>query len=179
MKFIKTFKEHKQVSEALMLHIEEGLDLTTSFFRLGSDAYCQLFEEVKQYWDEGNIILKGPSGWMAKNLEVGKAAIYKPRGGNDKKVKLDSPERGGNKKFIVYRNSGRTDKEGNIIAKKIEWGDPGLSVKNDDPGAAASFWARHQCDQKKKMDPDKAGFWACYGPTLFGKALGLSSTEPW
>ena len=22
--------------------------------------------------------------------------------------------------------------------------------KNDDPGRAASFWARHQCDQKKK-----------------------------
>ena len=87
----------------------------------------------------------------AKNLEVGKKAIYKDRkSGRTKKVKLDSPERGGNKKFIVYRNTGRTDKEtGEIVAKKIEWGDPGLSVKNDDPGRAKSFWARHQCDQKK------------------------------
>ena len=174
MKFVKTFEDFNQVSPALKAHIEEGLDLTNSFFRLGSDAYIQLFEEVKQYWDKNNIILKGPSGWMAKNLEVGKPAMYQ-----DKKVKLDSPERGGNKKFIVYRNTGRTDKEGNVIAKKVEWGDPNLSIKNDDPGRAASFWARHGCDKMEKMDPNKAGFWACYGPTLFGKQLGLSSDQPW
>lgn len=174
MKFIKTFEDWNQVSPELKAHLDEGLDLTNSFFRLGSDAYTKLFEEVKQYWDKDNIILKGPSGWMAKNLEVGKAAVYQ-----GKKVKLDSPERGGNKKFIVYRNTGKTDKDGNIKAKKIEWGDPKLSVKNDDPGAAASFWARHQCDLKKKMDPDKAGFWACYSSVLFSKQLGLKSDQPW
>ena len=181
MKFIKSFSEWDNVSEELKAHIEEGLDLTNSFFRLGSEGYTKLFEEVKEYWDKGNIILKGPSGWMAKNLEVGKKAIYRDReSGRTKKVKLDSPERGGNKKFIVYRNTSRTDKEtGEIIAKKIEWGDPGLSVKNDDPGRAASFWARHGCDKKEKMDPNKAGFWACYGPTLFGKQLGLKSDAPW
>ena len=179
MRFIKTFEDWKNVSPELKAHIEEGLDLTNSFFRLGSDAYVQLFEEVKQYWDKGNVILKGPSGWMAKNLEVGKDAVYKPRGGKQIKVKLDSPERGGKRKFIVYRNSGRTDKEGNIVAKKIEWGDPERSVKNDDPSRAASFWARHGCDKMAKMDPNKAGFWACYGPTLFGKQLGLKSDQPW
>lgn len=174
MKFIKTFEDWNQVSPELKAHLNEGLDLTNSFFRLGSDAYIKLFEEVKQYWDKDNIILKGPSAWMAKNLEVGKDAVYQ-----GKKVKLDSPERGGNKKFIVYRNTGKTDKDGNIKAKKIEWGDSKLAVKNDDPKAAASFWARHQCDLKKKMDPDKAGFWACYGPTIFGKQLGLKSDQPW
>ena len=181
MKFVKSFKEYEGVSEALKMHVDEGLDLTNSFFRLGSDAYCELFEEVKQYWDKGNVILKGPSGWMAKNLEVGKKAIYKDRkSGRTKDVKLDSPERGGNKKFIVYRNSGRTDKEtGKIVAKKIEWGDPSLAVKNDDPGRSASFWARHGCDKMTKMNPEKAGFWACYGPTLFGKQLGLKSDNPW
>lgn len=179
MKFVKTFEDWDQVSPALKAHIDEGLDLTNSFFRLGSDAYTKLFEEVKQYWDKDNIILKGPSGWMAKNLEVGKDALYKERGGRAKKVKLDSPERGGNKKFIVYRNTGRTDEGGNIVAKKIEWGDPKLTVKNDDPGAAASFWARHQCDLKKKMDPDKAGFWACYSSVMFSKQLGLKSDQPW
>ena len=174
MKFVKTFEDFSQVSPELKEHIERGLDLTNSFFRLGSDAYIQLFEEVKQYWDKDNIILKGPSGWMAKNLEVGKPAIYQ-----GKKVKLDSPERGGNKKFIVYRSTGKTDPDGNTKAKKVEWGDPNLSIKNDDPGRAASFWARHGCDKMEKMDPDKAGFWACYGPTLFGKQLGLSSDQPW
>ena len=179
MKFIKGFKDWESASEGLKAHMNEDLDLTNSLFRLGSDAYVELFEEVKQYWDKDNIILKGPSAWMAKNLDVGKDAIYKPRGGNQKKVKLDTPDRGGNKKFIVYRDSGRKDKEGNIIAIKIEWGDPKLTVKNDDPGRAASFWARHGCDKMKKMDPMKAGFWACYGPTLFGKMLGIKSDMPW
>tara|TARA_B110000879_G_scaffold102412_1_gene138424 strand:+ start:338 stop:877 length:540 start_codon:yes stop_codon:yes gene_type:complete len=179
MKFIKTFEDWNGVSPELKAHVEEGLDLTNSFFRLGSDAYSRLFEEVKQYWDKNNIILKGPSGWMAKNLEVGTKAVYKPRGGNQKNVKLDSPERGGNKKFIVFRNSGRTDKEGNIIAKKLEWGDPSSTIKNDDPGRAANFWARHGCDKMAKMDPTKAGFWACYGPTLFGKQIGIKSDQPW
>jgi hypothetical protein len=73
-----------------------------------------------------------------------------------------------------------TDDDGNIIANEITWGDTsGLSIKNDDPKASASFWARQQCDLKKKMDPNTAGFWACYAPSLFGKQLGLSSTEPW
>ena len=175
MKFIKTFEDWQGVSPELKAHLEEDLDLTNSLFRLGSDAYCKLFEEVKQYWDKGNIILKGPSGWMTKNLEVGKPAIYQ-----GKKVKLDSPERGGKKKFIVYRSTGKTDKDGNVKAKKIEWGDTtGLSIKNDDPGKAASFWARHKCDTAAKMDPNKAGFWACYGPTLFGKQLGIKSDQPW
>ena len=181
MKFVKDFKDFDKVSEELKYHIDNGLGLDDTIFRLGSDAHGKLFEEAKQYWDKGNIVLKGKSGWMAKNLEVGKKAIYKDRGsGRTSNVKLDSPSRGGDKKFIVYRNGGKTDEKGNIIAKKIQWGDTsGLSIKNDDPGASASFWARHQCDQKKKMDPNKPGFWACYAPSLFGKQLGLKSTQPW
>lgn len=179
MKFVKGFKDFDKVSEELKYHIDNGLGLDDTVFRLGSDAHAKLFEEVEQYWDKGNIVLNGKSGWMAKNLEVGTKAVYKPRGGNQKNVKLDSPTRGGNKKFIVYRNSGRTDKEGNIIAKKLEWGDPSSTIKNDDPGRAANFWARHGCDKMAKMDPTKAGFWACYGPTLFGKQLGIKSDQPW
>jgi len=178
MKYVKKFKDFP-VSENFEYHMDNGLDITNSVHRIGSDAYKELFEETKKYWDENNIILSAKAGWMAKNLEVGTKAIYKPRGGNAKEVELDSPQKGGNKKFIVYRNSGKTDKEGNIVAKKIEWGDKKLTVKNDDPGRAKSFWARHKCDTKAKMDPNKAGFWACYGPSLFGKQLGLSSTEPW
>jgi hypothetical protein len=174
MKYVKTFEDF-QVSEGFRYHMDNGLDITNSVYRLGSDAYKKLFEETKKYWDEGNVILNDKATWMAKNLEIGKKAIHKGR-----KVELDTPKRGGDKKFIVYRNSGKVDEKGNIIAKKIEWGDAsGLSIKNDDPEAAASYWARHQCDLKKKMDPDTAGFWACYGPSLFSTQLGLQSDEPW
>jgi len=174
MKYVKTFEDF-QVSEGFRYHMENGLDITNSVYRIGSDAYKQLFEETKKYWDEGNIILKDKAAWMAKNLEIGKPAIYDGR-----KVELDTPKRGGDKKFYVYHNSGKKDDDDNIIAIRIEWGDgTGLSIKNDDPGAAASFWARQQCDTKERMDPTKPGFWACYAPSLFGKQLGLSSEEPW
>ena len=174
MKYVKTFEDF-QVSEGFRYHMENGLDITNSVYRIGSDAYKQLFEETKKYWDEGNVILKDKAAWMAANLEVGKKAVHDGR-----EVELDSPKRGGDKKFYVYHNSGKKDKDGNIEAVKIEWGDAsGLSIKNDDPEAAASFWSRQQCDLKKKMDPLKPGFWACYAPSLFGKQLGLSSTDPW
>jgi hypothetical protein len=174
MKYVKTFEDF-QVSEGFQYHMDNGLDVTNSIYRLGSDAYKSLFEETKKYWDEGNVILKDKAAWMAKNLEVGKKAIFDGR-----QVELDTPRRGGDKKFIVYHNSGKKDEDGNIIAKKIEWGDAsGLSIKNDDPEASASFWARHQCDLEKKMDPNTAGFWACYASTLFSKQLGLSSDNPW
>jgi hypothetical protein len=174
MKYVKTFEDF-QVSEGFQYHMDNGLDVTNSIYRLGSDAYKSLFEETKKYWDEGNVILKDKAAWMAANLEVGKDAIFDGR-----QVELDTPRRGGDKKFIVYHNSGKKDEDGNIIAKKIEWGDAsGLSIKNDDPEASASFWARHQCDLEKKMDPTTAGFWACYASTLFSKQLGLQSDEPW
>lgn len=180
MKFIKSFTDYSKVSEGLRYHIDNNLDLTDSVYRIGSEAYKNLFEEVKQYWDEGNIILKDKAAWMSKNLEVGKKAIYHDRDSDrDMTVELDTPKRGGDKKFYVYHNSGKM-KDGEIIAIRIEWGDTsGLSIKNDDPEASASFWARQQCDSTGRKDPKTAGFWACYAPSLFGKQLGLSSTSPW
>ena len=179
MKYVKGFNDFV-VSEGFRYHMENGLDITNSVYRLGSDAYKQLFEETKKYWDEGNVILKDKAAWVAANLEVGKKAKFKTEDGMMIDVELDMPSRGGDKKFQVYRDGGKKDDDGNIIAKRITWGDTsGLSIKNDDPKASASFWSRQQCDLQKKMDPDTAGFWACYAPSLFGKQLGLSSEEPW
>ena len=124
MEFAPQFNP-SMTSEGLRKHVEEGLGIPDSFFRLGSEAYLDMFQEVKAYWNKNNVILRGPTKWMVENLEVGEPAIYKGQ-----KVFLDVPFRGGRKKFIVYHNSGKTDKNGNIKALKIEWGDPNLSVKN-------------------------------------------------
>ena len=169
-------KKSKKPSKDLQKHLDMGLDLTNSFFRLGSKKYTKMFKEVKAYWKAGNPILKGPSEWMVKHLDVGTEAVY-----NGETVLLDIPKRikGGKKKFVVFHDSGKKDKDGNIKAMKIEWGDPTKTVKNDQHGRSVSFWKRHQCDMKKKMNPKKAGFWACYGPTLFAKQLGLVSDMPW
>jgi hypothetical protein len=169
----------EKTSEAFQYHVNNKLSLSNTIFRTGSEAYKNLFEEAKTYWDSGNVILKGKSGWMSKNLEVGKKAMYKTEDGKMIEVELDTPARGGEKKYYVYHNSGKTTDDGEIIATRIEWGNPGMPIKNDDPGAASSFWARQQCDLKKKMDPSTAGFWACYAPSLFSQELSLSSDAPW
>ena len=71
-----------------------------------------------------------------------------------KKVKLNNPVRGGDKKFYVYV---KNDK-GNII--KVSFGDStGLSIKRDDPERRKAFRARHNCDQKK--DKTTPGYWSC------------------
>ena len=116
MYFTRCFNDDKKADNYCSIMMSKFEDASWSI-----PVKIKLFEEVEQYWDKGNIVLNGKSGWMAKNLEVGKKAIYKDRkSGRTIKVKLDSPKRGGNRKFIVYRNTGRTDKEtGEIVAKKI------------------------------------------------------------
>ena len=47
MKYIKTF-EDIEVSEGVRYHMDNGLDITNSVYRLGSEAYNNLFEETKK-----------------------------------------------------------------------------------------------------------------------------------
>lgn len=71
-----------------------------------------------------------------------------------KSVDLNSPKRGGSKKFYVYVKSDA----GNV--KKISFGDTsGLTSKIKNVKARKAFSARHRCDTKK--DKTKAGYWAC------------------
>ena len=58
MKFIKDFKGFDKVSEELKYHVDNGIGLDDTVFRLGSDAHGKLFEEAKQYWDKGNHGIK-------------------------------------------------------------------------------------------------------------------------
>lgn len=87
-----------------------------------------------------------------------------------KKVKLNSPKRGGPKKYYVYTKN----KKGNVI--KVSWGDTtGLKTKANNPGAVKSFVARHDC--KNKKDKTKAGYWACRTPRY--KSLGVKGGQWW
>ena len=77
------------------------------------------------------------------------------RASKDKKV-LNKPFRTskGPKKFSVYV---KNDK-GNIV--KVNFGDPNMEIKRDDPARRKSFRARHQCD----TNPGprwKAKYWSC------------------
>ena len=73
----------------------------------------------------------------------------------DKKVKLNKPFRtpGGPKKFSVYV---KNDK-GNVV--KVNFGDPNMSIKRDNPERKKSFRARHNCDNPGPKW--KARYWSC------------------
>lgn len=75
------------------------------------------------------------------------------------KVKLNKPKRGGSKKFYVYVNSNKKNSDGEIVAKKVSFGDKNMSIKRDDPKARKNFRARHNCADK--TDKTKAGYWSC------------------
>ena len=61
----------------------------------------------------------------------------------------------GPKKFSVYV---KNDK-GNVV--KVNFGDPNMEIKRDDPARRKSFRARHGCD--KNPGPKwKAKYWSCY-----------------
>lgn len=73
-----------------------------------------------------------------------------------RKVKLGKPFRTpkGPKKFSVYV---KNDK-GNVV--KVNFGDPNMEIKRDDPARRRSFRARHKCD----TNPGprwKARYWSC------------------
>ena len=80
----------------------------------------------------------------------GKSSEYQGR-----KVTLNKPFRtpDGPKKFSVYV---KNDK-GNVI--KVNFGDPNMEIKRDDPARRRSFRARHKCDTAK--DKTTPRYWSC------------------
>ena len=84
---------------------------------------------------------------------------------NGREVELNSPKRGGSKKFYVYVKNNK----GNVI--KVEFGDTsGLKAKINDRSAAKNFASRHRCDTKN--DRTKPGYWSCRLP-MYAKELGF------
>ena len=186
-------KESVEVSEELQYHIDNGITLTNNVFRMYSEKYFNLVNEVRELWNEGKIGLNEEDTLMVesdlgKKVKIGKNYIYldapyvyeteteedilteaEHRG---KKVNIGKPFRtpGGPKKFAVYVKS----KSGGV--KKVTFGDPKLKVKNANKKAAKSFRARHKCSEKK--DRTTAGYWSC-SIGRYAKQLGLSSSNSW
>ena len=51
-------KENVEVSESLQYHIDNGLTLTNNVFRVYSEKYFDLINEVRSLWKDGKISLK-------------------------------------------------------------------------------------------------------------------------
>ena len=72
-----------------------------------------------------------------------------------RKVKLGKPflTPDGPKKRSVYVKNG----SGNVV--KVNFGDPNMSIKKDNPARRKSFRARHNCDNPGPKW--KARYWSC------------------
>lgn len=176
------------VSEGLKYHLDRSIALHDNVYRIYSEAWFDLVDEVRELYEKDLIALDDDDADLVES-DIGKVAEYKGR-----KVRLDAPfpvkERmdeavykgkkvslgkpfrtpGEGKKFAVYVKT----KSGRI--KKVRFGDPNLTVKNDNPARAKSFRARHKCSEKK--DREKAGYWACR-IGRYAKSVGLKSSKSW
>ena len=187
MKLVKDTK----VSDNLNYHLKNKLSLCENAFRIYSDAYFNLINEVRDLYDQDLIEVNDED---AELLETDIGTVVEHNGEvffldvpfseqdeinesekGKKNPPLNKPMRtpGGPKKFKVYVKtpSGRI--------KMVRFGDSkasGLSIKNDSPARAKSFRARHKCSEKK--DRTKAGYWAC-NIARYAKSVGLKSSRPW
>jgi hypothetical protein len=181
--------ENVNVSDDLKFHLDNSISLSENVFRIYSDSFFNLINEVRELYYEGAIELEDEDVWLVESdlglsvtLDNGKTVWLdapfeieetlteiKHHGKN---VKLNSPFRtpGGPKKFAVYV---KTPGGG---VKKVTFGDPNLRVRNASKARAKSFRARHKCDQKK--DRTTAGYWSC-NVGRYAKQLGLSSSNSW
>jgi len=80
---------------------------------------------------------------------IEEAAEYQGR-----KVTLNKPSSGDVKKFKVYVKN----EKGNVV--KVNFGDPNMEIKRDDPARRKSFRARHNCANPGPKW--KARYWSCY-----------------
>lgn len=68
-------------------------------------------------------------------------------------VELNKPMAGDTKKYQVYvRNN-----KGNVV--KVNFGDPNMKIKRDNPERRKAFRARHKCDTAK--DKTTPRYWSC------------------
>lgn len=73
---------------------------------------------------------------------------------NKENVQLNKPTRGDVKKYKVFVKDPST---GNV--KKVNFGDPNMEIKRDNPERRKSFRARHNCDTAN--DKTTPRYWSC------------------
>tara|TARA_R110000796_G_C14448274_1_gene423118 strand:+ start:216 stop:947 length:732 start_codon:yes stop_codon:yes gene_type:complete len=113
------------------------------YFTTENMSISTSFNEIKAICEDENINLR-----LRKTEKVNLVE-------EKKTPKLNKPFRtsGGPKKFSVHvRNA-----KGNIV--KVNFGDPNMEIKRDDPNRRKNFRARHNCADK--TDKTKAGYWSC------------------
>jgi hypothetical protein len=93
-------KENVEVSDALQYHIENDMSLTNNVFRVYSEGYFNLVNEVRDLYNEGKIDLNYKDKLMVESDLHKKFAVYtKSKTGGLKKVTF------GESKLVIKESS--------------------------------------------------------------------------
>ncbi len=177
------------LSEGLRYHIKHNVGIDMNVFRPDSEAFFDLFSEVRKLSKLGLYKLNESEKELIEETEIGEFGYYE---GNrvpldfpmlyeedeifeaeykGKKVELNKPKRGSPKAY-VYVNSGKKNKDGTIKVKKVSFGSSLPDAMGDSPAhkkRRKSFGDRHNCADKK--DKTKPGYWACRATKFFGRNI--------
>ena len=113
----------------------------------GDESILEIFEDA--VLEEGGLVCGGCLFEMLQEASCGCPDLMGEAVYQGKTVQLNKPTRGDVKKFKVYVNSGKKDKEGRVIAKKVNFGDKNMKIKKSNPKRRKSFRARHKCHTAK------------------------------
>ena len=157
--------EETEISQELKYHIDNGITLTNNVFRVYSESYFDLVNEVRELFKEGKIDLNEEDRLIIKSdlgikVKIGKQYVYLDAPyiyETEEDVLSEGKISGRPKKFAVYTKS---KTEG---IKKITFGNSNLILKES-----------RNCSQK--TDRTTAEYWSC-NIGRYSKQLGLSSSN--
>ena len=169
--------ENVKVSDKLKYHLDNGITLSENNFKVYSESYFGLINEVRELFIEGLIDLNENDKKVIET-DLGKSVILEngqrvyldvPMVDDElineaeyqgRKVKLGKIMQGDIKKFKVYV---KNDK-GKVV--KVNFGFGGksakgkrMTIKKNNPQRRKSFRARHNCDNPGPRW--KPRYWAC------------------
>ena len=169
--------EDTKISEELQYHIENGFTLSNNVFKVYSEKYFDLINEVRDLWMH-NLIQLNEEDEQIVLSDIGRIGLYEGKmvyldapiedeseDLNEAKYKgrtvtLNKPMQGDTKKFQVYVKN----EKGNVI--KVNFGFGGTSakgkvmrIKKSNPERRKNFRARHNCDNPGPKT--KARYWSC------------------
>jgi len=156
-------KETINISDELQYHIDNKMTLTNNGFKVYSESYFNLVNEVRELWKQGKIDLNEEDTLMVESdlgqkVKIGKEYIYLDAPyiyETEEDILTESKIPKGNKKFAVYTKG----KNGGV--KKVTFGNSNLIIKES-----------RKCSQK--TDRTTAGYWSC-NLGKYSKQLGLTS----
>ncbi len=124
-----------QRSKSIIEDVKENLAIQRSPYDEEWDEFTPQVE-TDEFFDEDEMLMSSTAS-------------------ESRKVTLNKPHRtpDGPKKFSVYV---KNDK-GNVV--KVNFGDPNMEIKRDDPERRKSYRARHNCDNPGPKW--KANYWSC------------------